>query len=449
MTNYRDFYRELRADWLQLRSYMVDGNTGLPSLPAVLDAVRRRLEAGEALGVLYVGPISGGHVEESCGWQAYDHFIRMVAERLLAFERDHLSAEDYVALAGVRGDEFVIFVGLEGPSRRGRLGDLRQKLLDVLHRTSATRLEGDLEARSIYIVSALELEPLPTVRVERTIYQGLDRARDLCRRESERRLSGQRRELRRMLETGDVVLRFQPIVELNRGLTHGFEALSAAPSKEVFENPETLFSFAEEIGAIVDLERLCRRQATQLGAPLLGADDQYGGGKLFINCSSHTFVDSDLAVDLVRGAVEAGLSPGQMVVEVTERAAITEWKTFQKALEDIRQAGLSVAIDDMGSGYSSLHAVAEIRPEYLKFDASLVRDVHRTPIKRDMLETLVVLADKIGAISLAEGIETREELDTIRQMGVSYGQGFFFARPEEAGEIGPVYFPTELVGADL
>jgi EAL domain-containing protein (putative c-di-GMP-specific phosphodiesterase class I)/GGDEF domain-containing protein len=449
MTNYRDFYRELRADWLQLRSSMVDGNTGLPSMSAILDAVRRRLEAGEAMGVLYVGPTGGGHVEESCGWQAYDLLVRMVAERLLEFGRDHLSAEDQVALTDVRGDEFVIFVGLEGSSRIGRLEELRQRLLEALHRPFAVRLDGDLEAKSIYIVSALPLEPLPTVRVERTVYQGLDRARDLCRRESERRLSGQRRELRRMLDTGDVVLRFQPIVELHRGLTHGFEALSSAPSKEFFENPETLFTFAEEIGAVVDLERLCRRQATQLGAPLLGADDQYGGGKLFINCSSHTFVDSDLAVDLVRGAVEAGLSPGQLVVEVTERAAITEWNIFRQALEDIRRAGLSVAIDDMGSGYSSLHTVAEIQPEYLKFDASLVRDVHRSPIKRDMLETLVTLADKIGAISLAEGIETREELDTIRKMGVSYGQGFFFARPEEADEVGPVFFPTELVGTDL
>lgn len=447
MTNYRDFYCELRADWLQLRSYLVDGNTGLPSMPAVLDAVRRRLEAGESMGVLYVDPSGGGRLEESCGWQAYDRLIQMVAERLQEFARAHLQEEDHLALADVRGDEFVLFVGLEGASRTARLGELRQLLLEALNRPFEARLDGGLEAKALFVATALPLEPLPTVRVERSIYQGLDRARALCRREGERRLSGRRRELRRMLETGDVVLRFQPIVELHRGLTHGFEALSSAPSQEVFENPETLFKFAEEIGAAIDLERLCRRQATLQGAPLLGADDQYGGGKLFINCSSHTFADPDLAVDLVRGAVEAGLSPGQMVVEVTERAAITEWKSFRQTLEDLRRAGLSVAIDDMGSGYSSLHAVAEIQPDYLKFDASLVRDVHRTPIKRDMLETLVVLANKIGAISLAEGIETREELDTIRKMGVSYGQGFLFAMPEEAEDAGTVYFPTELVGA--
>ena len=445
MTDYRDFYRELRADWLQLRSYIFDSNTGLPALPAILDGVRRRLERGEVLGVLYVDPAGGGHLEESCGWQAYDRMLRMVGERLQNFQRDHLSAADQMAMAGVRSDEFILFVQLEeGETKTRRLEALRRTLTQLLREPFETRLDGGLQSKAIFSVAALPLEVLPTVRVERSIYQAADRARSRCRRESELRLSGRRHELRRMLEKGDVVLRFQPIVELDHGRVHGFEALTSAPHDEVFENPETLFSFAEESGAIIDLERLCRRQATLRGAPLLGSDDFSGGGKLFINCSPHTFADPDLAVDLVRGAVEAGLSPGQLVVEVTERAAITEWNSFRQALEDMRRAGLSVAIDDMGSGYSSLHAVAEIEPDYLKFDATLIRDVHSTPIKRDLLETLVVLARKIGAISLAEGIETKEELQAVRDMGVGYGQGFFFATPCPPEDMGEIYFPSGL-----
>ena len=114
MVDYRDFYRELRTDWLKLRGQVFDAHTRLPALPAVIDHVRRRLEAGERMGMIYLDPGSCDRLEPACGWQAYDQLIQSIGEALRDHSVAHLGERDRVALAAVRSAEFVIFVGLSG-----------------------------------------------------------------------------------------------------------------------------------------------------------------------------------------------------------------------------------------------------------------------------------------------------------------------------------------------
>lgn len=442
MTDYRDFYRTLRADWLKLRGSVFDPNTQLPSLPLVLDGVRRRLEAGDALGLVYVDPSSGGHLESTHGWQAYDRLVRKVAEAIRESPVLTASAKETLALTAVRGDEIVVFPGLEasGPEAAAALERLRQAFYDDLQ----ARLKENLETRFLTSlqIAAVPLVLEPTVRIERSVYQGLHRARERCRQESERRHQGLLAELDRILAERDVTIRYQPIVELNSGRVHGFEALSKAPESFYFDSPDVLFAFAEESDRILKLDRLCRGQAIRRSVPFLGADGRLAGSKLFLNCSAHVFHDEELIADLESSVGASGLKPDSLVLEITERVAITEWQTFHEALENLRRAGMRVAIDDMGSGYSSLRVVAEIQPDYLKFDRSLISGIHLSSIKREMLEALVTLARRINSRPIAEGIENHEEFETVRGMGIDYGQGYFFARPSEPEDLGGVYFPA-------
>lgn len=440
-TDYRDFYRELRTDWLKLRGYLYDTNTRLPALPAVLDQVRRRLEVGEELGLIYLEPSGGELLEATCGWQAYDELVRQIAEAVRGYRLAHLGAEDTVAQAEVRSDEILIFVALNGDEAAGdRLEALRRTLTEQVGDTlDALDSDHQPQLQSAALVLCLD----PKVRIERSLYQSLQIARDQCRRETERSQSRRLGELRRMLREADVLTRYQPIVDLEGGGIHGLEALSSAPCGRFFSNPELLFAFAEENDALVELERVCRREATRRVVNLVRHDGVAAGSKLFLNCSARSFADPELLRDLARRSLGAGLDPNDLVVEVTERVAITERRRFQQALDELRSSGLKIAIDDMGVGYSSLHSVAEIQPDYLKFDFSLVHNLHRSSIKRDLLETLVVLADKIGARSIAEGIETVEELETVREMGIEFGQGYFLAPPAPAPEVGVVHFPVE------
>ncbi|MEL7060648.1 MAG: EAL domain-containing protein [Acidobacteriota bacterium] len=420
------------ADWLKLRGCLVDPETRLASLPMVLDDVRRRLEAGESLAVVYLDFSTGGSSEVACGWQLYDRLLTEAAGALVDFCAGTGSADDLIAQLGVRSDVFLIFAEAADGEAIERL---HRGAVEALTHRIETVLGDELPSVPAVDSAVVPLRPEPNLRLERAIYTALRQAREVCRQHGEARLGGRRAELDRMLAERDLETRFQPIFDLDVGPSrrmHGVEALSRAPSRDVFDNAEELFSFAEEHGGIVELERLCRRLTLERGAALLGA-----GAAVFVNCSAHAFFDPRLVADLITGADEAGVAPERIVLEVTERVAITEWEAFRGALAAVRSAGLRVAIDDMGSGYSSLQAVAEIQPDYLKFDLTLVRGIDSSPIKRDLFETLRTLAHKIGAQPIAEGIETESELECVRALGVGLGQGYLLARPVGAAEFGP------------
>lgn len=432
-------FSELRADWLKLRGVLWDSTTELPSLPAVLDDVRRRLEGNENLGLVYLDLSADGSLEPAFGWQGYDHLLREVSRALRDSRTALLEERDSLALVNVRSDEFVLFVGLTETDTdpKAQIERIRHAVTERVRARLAETFNGESPQVLLHSAST-RVDVDPTVRIERAIYKSLQRARELCRMESQKRQSGRLREIDRILGERDVVIRYQPIVRLDDGEVLGYEALSSAPHDEVFETPDLMFAFAEETDRIGALEQLCRQEALSRSRSFLRSPGEH----LFLNCSAPAFTDPRLVEDLVGAAESTGIPPGNIVVEVTERVAITEWQAFQKALMALREAGLRIAIDDMGSGYSSLRVVAEIEPDFLKLDLSLVTDIHRTPIKRDLLETLVLLAEKIEADPIAEGIEVPEELETLQRLGVRYGQGYLFARPRVPGSFEPLHFPA-------
>ena len=415
-----------RAELLKLRASLVDPITGLPALPAVVEAVRRRIEAGENLGLIYLDLRSEEKIEEIFGWETYDGLLRQMAEALTAVAPQLLKPQDILALSAVRSDEFLLFVGsrVGGGQLKHRLERTRDRLVEEL--AQRLRVQFDSERpRSLGIHSAaLPLRCEPTVRIERTIYKTLDEARALCRREREQKQSLRLNELRRILAVEGIRVRYQPIVSLVDGTVHGFEALSSGPPGDIFESPEMLFSFAEETDQIVELERLCRTTAIR------GAGEIGSGRKLFLNTSARGVCDPQmLSAELLDLMGSLGLPTDNLVVELTERVAMTGNKELQHALGRLRQRGVQFAIDDVGAGYSSLQAVAEIEPQYLKFDLSLVRDIHQSRIKQSLLESILTLAGKIDAQVVAEGVEQLDEFHTLRSLGVPYGQGYLFGVP--------------------
>jgi len=416
-----------RAEILKLRSCLHDPATGLPTLPAVLEPVRRRLEAGEAVGLVFLDLRNEERIEEIFGWETYDSLLKQMADALQRAAPEVLKEQDVLCVGGVRSDEFLVFLGSRvGPGQiQHRLERARDRLLAGL--SSELRVQFDSERpRGLGLHGAAVPVPYePTVRIERAIYKAVDEARALCRREREQKHTLRLNELRRILAIEGIFVRYQPIVALLDGGVHGFEALSAGPRGDIFESPEMLFSFAEETDQIVELERLCRSSAIR-GAGILGTER-----KLFINTSARGLCDPDLLGPEQRELIASvGLLPENLVVEVTERVAIAGNREVRGAVDRLRAEGVQFAVDDVGAGYASLQAVAEVEPQYLKFDLSLVRDIHQSRIKQGLLESLVGLAEKIDARVVAEGVEQAEEYHTLRELGVPLAQGFLFAAPQ-------------------
>jgi diguanylate cyclase (GGDEF)-like protein len=259
---------------------------------------------------------------------------------------------------------------------------------------------------------------------------GLDRALAAAVAEASRRAGGggalapTLREFREILELRRVRAVYQPIVNLRAGAVFAWEALTRGPHASALESPTMLFDVAEEAGAIFALEKICREAAIR------GFSRREHGAKLFCNVHPRTLLDPQFTPGETRRLLDKyGMEPRDVVLEITERHSVKDFNLFHRTLAHYRDAGYGVAVDDVGTGYSGLVSIAEIQPDFMKIDMSLVRGIDANPVKRALIETLLTFSEKIGCRIVAEGIETEAELACLIRLGVHFGQGFFLGRP--------------------
>jgi EAL domain-containing protein (putative c-di-GMP-specific phosphodiesterase class I) len=407
-----DYYR-LRTEWLRYKSHLYDSLTGLPSLPAVMEDLRRVLETQGCAEVLFLDPGRSGWQETKLGWAAYDRTLREFAHALGSLhESGELGSQDLLCLYTVRSDRFLVF--LAGVGRGERVLRALRRRLEAAPQTGLLR--------SIRLASGrAELRDDPMIRIERAIHQAVADAvfASLAQREGSEVV--RRNELKRLIAEGGVRSVFHPIVRLADRTVIGHEALTRPLREGVFDSVEELFAYAESTDLLRDFERLCRVAAIRAAAGLVDRS------LLFLNASALAVEDPQWATGEIDALLAgSGLTPREVVVEITERVAIVRHAEFQSALRLFKRRGYRVAVDDMGAGYASLRALADIEPDFLKFDVSLVRDIDRSSIKRSLLESLRLLADKIRARVIAEGVEREGEREALLGLGIELGQGFLF-----------------------
>jgi EAL domain-containing protein (putative c-di-GMP-specific phosphodiesterase class I) len=421
-----DYYR-LRAEWLRFRSQLFDALTGLPALPAVMGDVAALLAEAGAVDVIYLDlGRSGGH-ELNLGWAAYDEAVREFAGLLKSLpETRVLAPGDILCLHTVRSDRFLIFMRETAQVDLGRGATARRERVVSALRARIELTEDGSILRSLRLSAgharlAGELGAHP----ERAIQQAVTDAVLVSLVEREGIEAVRREELSRLIGGGGVRTVFHPIVRLADEEIIGHEALTRPPGGLSFDSVEELFAFAESTEMLQDFERLCRRTA------IASAADLVHPGLLFLNASPGAVEDPEWAGTAMESALaQSGFKPKDVVIEITERVAITRLDTFQRALRTFKDRGYQVAVDDMGAGYSSLQSLASIQPDFLKFDVSLVRDIDRSSIKRSLLDSLRQLATKIDARVIAEGVERVEEMATLLDLGIELAQGYHFHREE-------------------
>ncbi|MDB5085449.1 MAG: diguanylate cyclase/phosphodiesterase with domain [Bacilli bacterium] len=239
---------------------------------------------------------------------------------------------------------------------------------------------------------------------------------------------------------------FQPILNLANNSIYGCEALSRGPQGSRFHSPEKLIQTAEKMGALFPLEQLFRENAIKNFS--LDVQKQSflhvhpGVANLFLNVHPQSMKDPKFISGETMKIVERfGLTPSQVVIEITEHQAIEDFTTFLQSINHYRNQGYRVAIDDTGSGYAGLQMIVEVLPDFIKLDMSMIRGIDTNGKKQIMVQTLVTLANNLGASTIAEGIETQTELETVQSLGVHYGQGYLLGRPNPSlvNTFGQVY----------
>ena len=219
---------------------------------------------------------------------------------------------------------------------------------------------------------------------------------------------------------------FQPIVSVSERRILGYEALSRGPSNNPLHSPIALFAVARQAGRLSELEMACRHSACRRFS------EQQLPGKLFLNVSPESLLETShqpgRTLQMLR---DFGIPPSQIVIELTEQTPTDDFGLLQNALHHYRDMGFSIALDDLGAGYSSLRLWSELRPDYVKIDRHFIDGIHQDALKREFVGSILQIAKASRAQVIAEGIELPEELAVLTEMGVDLVQGYLLCRPQE------------------
>ena len=404
---------------------LIDRATGLPTVPMVLDRLKESLiEQGE-VGIVYVDIEQFEAIEAEYGWAFFDEFVKRAGEVIGQEARSRFPKA--VVAANLRGgSSFFIFFETRGSDIRQEsafdmmANDLRLKLIEAMRTRFPTMQQGQIG----FFVGVARVDYRPQIRLERQVYQGMQTASDAVRDAEQQRKKQLARELRDIIRRRRVTTMFQPIVDAKDLSIFGYEILTRGPANSSFRNSDMLFSFAREVKLAWGLEAVSLECALRR----LRSFD-LTKRKFLLNLEAEMFAESEFRIHEVVSFFSE--HRGHFVFELTERAAIEDYIVFRRLLDEFRSKGIEVAIDDAGSGYASLEAIAALAPDYLKVTKGLVSTLAKEPIKQDLVRMLVELAGKINAKTIAEGIETTEEYETCRELGIDLLQGYFLAHPQE------------------
>ena len=235
------------------------------------------------------------------------------------------------------------------------------------------------------------------------------------------------------LATGNISSVLQPIVRVDTGgppfVAHGIESLARAPKTTPLRNPEILFAYASRKERLFETDLLC------IKAALLEAQKYGRGTKLFLNTQPRSMTNPEFAhvvTDLVQAA---GFRNDEIVFELTEQQTIVNPRAFAATLGKLRAQGFQCALDDYGVGFANLRLVQDLRPEYLKLSGYFCKEIQKDPFKQLIVRSTGEMCSLLKIPIILESVETLDELEVVQRLGITYAQGYYFARPAPAEEL--------------
>jgi len=396
-----------------------DSLTGLPTLPVMIERSRNLFKERGELVVLYLNFVRYSKIEEIYGWEKLDAVLETTAAAVREFLDDTALSTSRVMVSFTNDDDFIFFhvpaAGVEAASE----SEITE-MVARLQRHVGSRIEAqhgdDIAALFDIYVGRAHVYYNPKIRLERLIYRGIREAANASRSIEERERARRVADLRSSLRDRAVYVDYHPIVVTDTREIFGYEALARGVMRSL-RSPEVMFDVAAEADLVWELSRLCRTRAIE------GIETRLQPNELlFLNVDPHDFSDPAFDENEVK-------YPDRVVIEITERTAIKDYPKFRERLRLFRERGFRFAVDDAGSGYAGLGSIANLEPDFIKLDISLINAIDTNFIKQNLVATMVKFANDHGAKVVAEGVERAEEFKAVQDLGVHLVQGFFLHRP--------------------
>lgn len=235
------------------------------------------------------------------------------------------------------------------------------------------------------------------------------------------------RELIYILENERLITHFQPIVDIKDKSIYGYELLSrGVKSDGSIMPPFEMFKLARESDLLFNLDRQARETC------IISSAREQVDKKLFINFLPTVIYNPEVCLSSTIKLIEKfNFKPENITFEVVETEEISDTDHLNTILNFYRKKGFKIALDDIGSGYSSLNNLSKFYPDYIKIDMDIIRDIHKNELQQEIFKALVAMSDKTNIKVLAEGVESKEELDFVVANGADFIQGYYFGKPTE------------------
>jgi len=451
----RDITERKRAEEMLVHNAFHDGLTNLPNRALFLDRLQHALTLSKKrsnykFAVLLIDVDDFRIINDSLGHTAGDELLIQIGQRL----KDSVRQVDTVSrprasevlgrptnddtLARLGGDEFTIL-----------LDDIRDPIEAV---RVAERVQAELATP--FVVNHQEIVISASIGIAsstspHTQAEDLLRDADIAMYRAKR--AGKARcevsdtamhanavkrlrletDLRKALDQGEFRVYYQPIVSLQTGKITGFEALTRWQRPEGILPPIEFIAVAEEIGLIIPMNRQLLREACQ---HLRSWQSEFPSSPpltMSVNITSREFAQPDLATEIRKLLEQTGVDPGCLQLEITETIAMGDAEKSGHVLAQLKATGIGLSIDDFGTGYSSLSRLRRIPVDTLKIDRAFISHMDSDPESREIVRIIIMLAHNLGLKVVAEGAETEEHINLLKQLNCEMAQGYFFSRPAD------------------
>ena len=409
-----------------------DPLTGLPNRRLILDRLEQLIKqctrSQTSLAVIYIDLDNFKGVNDSRGHDFGDELLKVIAQRLRSEVRD----TDTVARIG--GDEFVVLLGqLDRPEKA-----------DIIIREIIKNLNEPvlIQGEMIYATASFGISMFPNDGSDgKALLLGADQAMYAAKSngrngfqyftsslqvEANYRASGIS-ELRTAIDNKQFQLEYQPIYDLNTGaIIHAEALLRWHRSSGEVVMPSAFIEIAEESGLIVEIGNWVMKEALMY-VKSLGLD---GAPSIAVNVSAAQFHSSDHSVvQWLEWMQDFGIPPNKIVLEITERMMLIQSQRVLRKISMLQEAGCKFSVDDFGTGYSSLASLKDFNFDFLKIDSHFVKTLAPHSLDESLVSAMVAMAKGLNLVSIAEGVETEEQAQLLRNMGCNYAQGYLYSRP--------------------